>query len=68
MITRNLSRRLERLETRLLPPDDEPTEHTILFVDVDGMVADSLVMKFGGYAPGRGPRAWPSRRVLKETR
>jgi len=56
MITRILSRRLDRLETRFLPPDDEPTQHTILFVDADGSATDSMVMKFGGWAPSRSPR------------
>jgi hypothetical protein len=68
MIARTLSRRLERLETRFLPPDEEFTQHLIHFIDADGTVTGSMLMKFGGCAPGRDPRVWPSRRILKEVR
>jgi hypothetical protein len=40
MIARTLSRRLDRLEGRLLPPDNEVKGHRIVFVDGDGTVTD----------------------------
>ena len=55
MIIRTVLRRLERLETRLLPPDRGVTEHTIVFVDADGTKAES--MKFSHGAPSR---SWSS--------
>jgi hypothetical protein len=58
-MTRALSRRLERLEARLPPPDEEPIQHIIQFVDADGTITDSLVMNHS--APARHPQTWPSR-------
>jgi hypothetical protein len=40
MIGRTLTRRLEHLETRLLPIAGEPTVITVDFVDVNGNVVD----------------------------
>ena len=62
MIIRTLLRRLERLETRLLPPDRGVTEHTIVFVDADGTEAESMVMKFSHGAPSR-PCSSPQTKV-----
>jgi hypothetical protein len=59
-MTRALSRRLERLEACLPPPDAEPIQHIIRFVDADGTITDSLVINHG--APARGPQKWPSQR------
>jgi hypothetical protein len=42
MIIRILLRRLERLDTRLFPPDRGVTEHTIVFVDADGTDTEPL--------------------------
>jgi hypothetical protein len=55
MIINNLLRRLERLETRILPQDREVIEHKIVFVDADGSETESMVMKHG--APSR---SWSS--------
>ena len=38
MISKNLSRRLERLEERLLPTNEEPIVFVIVGVDADGQV------------------------------
>ena len=48
MIIRTLLRRLERLETRLLPPERAVIEHTIVFVDADGTKTESMLLKHGG--------------------
>jgi hypothetical protein len=46
MISSKLSRRLERLETRIAPIASEPCVCTIEFIRPDGTVASTLV--FGG--------------------
>jgi len=52
MITRNLSRRLERLETRLMPAG-EPLITQVQFVSPDGSVRDGPVFTI----PGAGGRS-----------
>ena len=54
MTTRILSRRLELLEATFLPADTGVTEHTINFVEADGTITDSLVLKHSGATPARG--------------
>ena len=41
-----LGRRLERLETRLLPQKDKITQHIIRFVEGNGTVTGSMVINF----------------------
>ncbi len=63
MMIKTLLRRLERLETRLLPPDGGVMEHQIVFVDGDGTETGSMVMKFSNWAPSRN---WRSRRAFED--
>ena len=56
--TRTLSKRLERLETRMMPTD-EPLVVQIQFVSPDGSVEDGpriSVPGAGGRRVGKGPR------------
>jgi hypothetical protein len=58
MISRNLVRRLEDLETRLRPAVGEPKTLTIRFVDPDGTVMDHMDIQLTLAAPtSHGPRA-----------
>jgi hypothetical protein len=50
----NLGRRLVRLEARLQSPEDKITQHIIHFVDGDGTVTGSMVIKFDN--PQRAPQ------------
>jgi hypothetical protein len=68
MTRRTLARRLERLETRLLPAGSGVTEHTIVFVAADGTKTDSIVLKFSGAAPDRNQQREPWRRARKNAR
>lgn len=52
-MTRALSRRLERLETRFVPAT-VGTQHTIVFVDADGTKTGSIVLHHG-YPGARNP-------------
>jgi hypothetical protein len=63
-----LSRRLDWLETRLLPADSGVTEHTIVFVDGDGVKTDSMVLKFSDATTDRDQRERPWRRRRGDSR
>jgi hypothetical protein len=66
----DLGRRLERLETRLLPQEDKITHHIIHFVEGDGTVAGSMVINFdtSQRAPQSGRRIEPRRTSRQEFR
>jgi len=58
MITKNLSRRLERLEDSLLPANEEPTVIVICPVNSDGKRAlDVPEIRFTVHACPRPPKA-----------
>jgi hypothetical protein len=59
----NLGRRLERLETRLLPQEDKIMHHIIRFVEGNGTVTGSMVINFDNSQ--RAPRGWPPHRAPK---
>ena len=42
MTSRNLARRLERLENRIMPPKEEPLAVVIMAVSADGQIGDRL--------------------------
>jgi len=59
MISRNLTRRLERLESRIHPIVGEPTIMTIEFVDKDLNVVDRLDITLAAPALHAGRRTRP---------
>jgi hypothetical protein len=52
-MNKTLSRRLERLEERILPSGDPPIEHIIRFVEADGTVVETMVIQHRWAHPGR---------------
>jgi len=60
MIGRSLTRRLEHLETHLLPVADKPTVISLDFVDANGTVVDHKDFTVAALPPNEpGPRARP---------
>ena len=58
MTSRNPSRRLERLETRLMPTSEERIL-TLKFISADGKVAHAEELKlFAGPPPVKSKRRW----------
>jgi hypothetical protein len=49
MISKNISRRLERLEERLLPSNEEPVVIVVQGVDTDGQVVQSFQLTVPAY-------------------
>jgi len=59
MITRNLTRRLERLEAYLAPPSDDPA----LIIHLTGVGhPDQIIEVRGTGAPDLRRRPWPRRK------
>jgi hypothetical protein len=54
MISKNLARRLERLEDRLLPTNEDPLVFVIIGVDPDGQKAEHC--RFTVHIPQRPPK------------
>jgi hypothetical protein len=52
MVNRSIWRRVEQLEARA-QIEEKTIEHTILFVDTDGTITDTLTLVHGGNAGGR---------------
>ena len=48
MLSREFARRVQRLEQRVLPQEDEPLEITTEYVGMDGQIVSSFVMGLGG--------------------
>ncbi len=62
MITRNLVRRLERLEAYLAPPSDEPA----LIIHLTGVGhPDQIIEVSGDNTADRRRRPWPTRRAFE---
>jgi hypothetical protein len=66
-MNRTLSHRLERLESRFVPPEGVPTEHTIVLVDADGTETEFMTMRFSPIVSERTIRERASRQRLKRT-
>ena len=62
MITRNLVRRLERLEAYLAPPDDEPA--LVIHLTCGGL-PDRIIEVRGDNTADRRRRPWPMRRTFE---
>jgi hypothetical protein len=60
MISRNLARRLENLESRVVPVDEPQPVVTLNYVDPDGQVVETREMILGG-AANRNGSAWRAR-------
>lgn len=59
MTSKNLARRLEQLEERLLPDYEEPIVFAIIAVDADGQGVDSGIrIKVGGAPKPIMKRRW----------
>jgi hypothetical protein len=56
MSSRNLARRLENLESRVVPVDEPQRVITIAYVDTEGRVVETTDVKLGG--PTKNGSAW----------
>jgi hypothetical protein len=65
MITKNLARRLERLEAELAPPSDGP----VLTITVTRIGQPDKIIEVHGMAPAnRRRRPWSPRRTFEDAR
>lgn len=55
-MTRNLAKRVEQLETRIMPDDPEPRKMVIQFVESNGEITGTMDVVLG--PPARGKEFW----------